>query len=77
MFRLSETVDRYDQGSCHTKYRNDDTGDCKADHLTATLMLLRRYIKHIAKSLVPQESVDRKPGAQEREANPEDDVQVP
>ena len=74
---LSETVDRYDQRSCHTEYRNNDTGDCKADHLPAALMWRRRCIKRIGKPPVPQESVNRKPGSQEREANPENDVQVP
>jgi len=76
-FRSSETVDRYDQRSGHTEYRNSHAGGRKADHLTAALMWVKRSIEHIGKLAVPQESVNRESGAQEREANPENDVQVP
>jgi len=75
-FRLSETVDHYHQRSCHAKYSNNDTGHCKAAHLTA-LMWRRRHIKNMGKPPVSLESINGKPGAQKREASPDNDVHVP
>jgi hypothetical protein len=75
--RSSETVDRYDQRSGHTEYRNNHASGHKADHLTTALMWCERSIEHIGKLAVPQESVNRESGTQEREATPENDVQVP
>jgi hypothetical protein len=74
--RSTETVGRYDQRSGHTEYRNSHASGHKADHLTGALMWCKRFIEHIGKLAVPQESVDRESGTQEREANPENDVQV-
>jgi hypothetical protein len=45
--RSSETVDRYDQRSCHPEYRNGDAGQGKADHFTAMLMCRKRNIEHM------------------------------
>jgi hypothetical protein len=76
-FRLTETVDRYDQRSGHTEYRNSDADDHKAERLTSARLWREEYIQSLGKLAVPQESVKRGSGAQEREANPENDVQVP
>jgi arylsulfatase A-like enzyme len=72
-----ETVDRYDQGSCQAEHRNSGAGDRQADHLAAALKRRKGHTEATDKPAVSQESVDGESGAQEREANPENYIEVP
>ena len=53
-FRLAETVDRYDQRSGHTEYRNGDADGHKAGRLTGRWMWREEHIELTEKPAVPQ-----------------------